>query len=256
MIQHPEKTWRKLLAYRQEHPLGYRMMAYVLVCSLVFVVLSTSIQAAIEYRREMRVIEQRIELIRNVYLASLAKSIWDVDREQLRLQMRGILDFPDISSLTLEDADTGERLLLSAGEGSAARTAEHRFALRHETPLGLRNLGQLVVHTDLGAVYARLGWSALTLFLGQALTIFLMVLVVMLIFQRWSNRSTTCAWGSIRTSSAVSAPTSNCCSVANSCGAWSTSARAACARPRRWQRPPARPVRSSSPGSATRSAPR
>jgi two-component system sensor histidine kinase TorS len=189
MIQHPEKTWRKLLAYRQEHPLGYRMMAYVLVCSLVFVVLSTSIQAAIEYRREMRVIEQRIELIRNVYLASLAKSIWDVDREQLRLQMRGILDFPDISSLTLEDADTGERLLLlSAGEGSAARTAEHRFALRHETPLGLRNLGQLVVHTDLGAVYARLGWSALTLFLGQALTIFLMVLLVMLIFQRMVTR--------------------------------------------------------------------
>ncbi|KFX69911.1 hypothetical protein TMS3_0110390 [Pseudomonas taeanensis MS-3] len=177
-----------MLAYRQEHPLGYRMMAYVLVCSLVFVVLSTSIQAAIEYRREMRVIEQRIELIRNVYLASLAKSIWDVDREQLRLQMRGILDFPDISSLTLEDADTGERLLLSAGEGSAARTAEHRFALRHETPLGLRNLGQLVVHTDLGAVYARLGWSALTLFLGQALTIFLMVLLVMLIFQRMVTR--------------------------------------------------------------------
>lgn len=188
MIQHPKKTWRKLLTYRQEHPLGYRMMLYVLVCSLLFVVLSTSIQAAIEYRREMRVIEQRIELIRNVYLASLAKSIWDVDREQLRLQMRGILDFPDISSLTLEDADTGERLLLAAGERAATRTAEHRFALRHETPLGPRNLGQLVVHTDLGAVYARLGWSALTLFLGQALTIFLSVLVVMAIFQRMVTR--------------------------------------------------------------------
>lgn len=188
MIQHPEKNWRKLLAYRQEHPLAYRMMAYVLVCSLVFVVLSTGIQATIEYRREMRVIEQRIGLIRNVYLASLAKSIWDVDREQLRLQMRGILDFPDISSLTLEDADAGERLVLPAGARSAARTAEHRFALRHETLLGQRTLGQLVVHTDLGAVYARLGWSALTLFLGQALTIFLMVLVVMLIFQRMVTR--------------------------------------------------------------------
>lgn len=164
------------------------MMVYVLVCSLAFVVLSTSIQAAIEYRREMRVIEQRIELIRNVYLASLAKSIWDVDREQLRLQMRGILDFPDISSLALEDADRDEQLLLHAGKGPAQYTAAHRFELRHETLLGSRSLGQLVVHTDLGAVYVRLGWSALTLFLGQALTIFLIVLVVMVIFQRMVTR--------------------------------------------------------------------
>lgn len=188
MTRRPEPYWRKLLTYRQEHPLGYRMTLYLLVCSLVFVVLSTAIQATIEYRREMHLIEQRIELIRNVYLASLAKSIWDVDREQLRLQMRGILDFPDISALTLEDADSGERLVLRAEGKAARRTAEHRFPLRHETVLGSRELGQLVVQTDLGAVYARLGWSALTLFLGQTLTIFLVVLVVMLIFQRLVTR--------------------------------------------------------------------
>ncbi|WP_439861242.1 ATP-binding protein [Pseudomonas sp. MBLB4136] len=188
MTQPPESHWRKLLTYRQEHPLGYRMMLYVLVCSLLFVVLSTAIQAVIEYRREMRVIEQRIELIRNVYLGSLAKSIWDVDQEQLRLQMRGILDFPDISALTLEDADTGESLVLRAGLRPARRTAQHRFDLLHQTSLGPRKLGQLVVHTDLGAVYARLGRSALTLFLGQTLTVFLVVLVVMLIFQRLVTR--------------------------------------------------------------------
>jgi two-component system, OmpR family, sensor histidine kinase TorS len=188
MTQPPESHWRKLLTYRREHPLGYRMMLYVLVCSLLFVVLSTAIQAVIEYRREMRVIEQRIELIRNVYLGSLAKSIWDVDQEQLRLQMRGILDFPDISALTLEDGDTGESLVLRAGQNPPRRTAQHRFDLLHQTSLGPRNLGQLVVHTDLGAVYARLGRSALTLFLGQTLTIFLVVLVVMLIFQRLVTR--------------------------------------------------------------------
>ncbi|MDH1282236.1 ATP-binding protein [Pseudomonas chengduensis] len=188
MTPRPDSRRRNLLTYRQEHPLGYRMTLCLLLCGLVFVVLSTAIQAAIEYRREMRLIEQRIELIRNVYLASLAKSIWDVDREQLRLQMRGILDFPDIGALVLEDADGGERLLLRADGPEARRVAEHRFALRHETVLGPRQVGQLVVQTDLGAVYARLAWSALTLFLGQALTIFLLVLAVMLIFQRLVTR--------------------------------------------------------------------
>lgn len=188
MTLRPKKTRSRVLAYRQAHPLGYRMMVYVLVCSLAFVLLSTLIQAAIEYRREMRVIDERIELIRNVYLPSLAKSIWDVDREQLNLQMRGMLDFPDISSLALEDANTGERRVLPRAQPSATLTAAYRFELRHQTLVGPRLLGQLVVHTDLGAVYTRLGWSALTLFLGQALTIFLSVWVVMLIFQRMVTR--------------------------------------------------------------------
>lgn len=188
MTRHPESRWQSLLAYRQEHPLGYRMVLHLLAWSLAFVVVSTLIQVAIEYRREMRVIEQRIELIRNVYLSSLAKSIWDVDQDQLRLQMRGILDFPDIQALVLEDADSGQRLVLGATEGPTPRGVSHRFELAHQTVTGPRALGQLEVRTDLGAVYARLGWSALSLFLGQTLTIFLLMLVALLIFQRLVTR--------------------------------------------------------------------
>lgn len=180
--------WRRLLDYPQEHPLGFRMMRHVLAWSLVFVVLSTLIQVAIEYRGQMRAIEQRIELIGNLYVGSLAKSLWDVDQEQVRLQLRGILNFSDIGALALENTGTGQRLVFGTDAGSASHTMRHRFELIHQTPVGPRELGQLDVRTDLGAVYARLGWSALTLFLGQALTIFLVVLVVMLIFQRLVTR--------------------------------------------------------------------
>ena len=80
---------RQLPGYRQEHPLAHRLTMYVLACSLCFALLSTVLQVGIEYQREMRQIDQRLELIRSGYVASLARSLWDVDDEQLRLQMQG-----------------------------------------------------------------------------------------------------------------------------------------------------------------------
>ena len=60
-----ERALGRLPGYRQEHPLAHRRTMYVLVCSLGFALLSTALQLGIEYRREMRLIEQRLELIRS-----------------------------------------------------------------------------------------------------------------------------------------------------------------------------------------------
>ena len=110
-----ERALGRLPGYRQEHPLAHRLTIYVLACSLGFALLSTTLQLGIEYRSEMRLIDQRFELIRSGYVASLARSLWDVDDEQLRLQMQGILYFPDVSAVRLEgtDAATAMEMRLS-----------------------------------------------------------------------------------------------------------------------------------------------
>ena len=105
-----ERWWR----YPQEHPLGYRMLLHVLLCSLAFIMLSTALQLWAEYRREMQVIDQRIALIRSGYLAGMARSVWDVDREQLELQMRGILYFPDVRAVSLASSTFDAPLLLES----------------------------------------------------------------------------------------------------------------------------------------------
>ena len=179
-----ERALRRLPGYRQEHPLAHRLTMYVLVCSLGFALLSTALQLGIEYRREMRLIEQRLELIRSGYLASLARSLWDVDDEQLRLQMQGILYFPDVSGLRLERTEAGGVTEMRLPDrGARVSTREHVFVLSHAAPEGMRALGRLVVQIDLDAVLGRLAWSGVTIFLSQTLTLLMIAGVLVVIFQ-------------------------------------------------------------------------
>ncbi len=179
-----ERALRRLPGYRQEHPLAHRLTMYVLVCSLGFALLSTALQLGIEYRREMHLIEQRLELIRSGYLASLARSLWDVDDEQLRLQMQGILYFPDVSGLRLERTEAGGVTEMRLPDrGARVSTREHVFVLSHAAPEGMRALGRLVVQIDLDAVLGRLAWSGVTIFLSQTLTLLMIAGVLVVIFQ-------------------------------------------------------------------------
>ena len=179
-----ERALGRLPGYRQEHPLAHRLTIYVLACSLGFALLSTALQLGIEYRSEMRLIDQRFELIRSGYVASLARSLWDVDDEQLRLQMQGILYFPDVSAVRLEgtDAATAMEMRLSP-QGSPGATRDQIFALRHAAPEGMRELGRLVVQVDLDAVLGRLAWNGVTIFLSQTFTILMIAGVLVVIFQ-------------------------------------------------------------------------
>ncbi len=179
-----ERALGRLPGYRQEHPLAHRLTIYVLACSLGFALLSTALQLGIEYRSEMRLIDQRFELIRSGYVASLARSLWDVDDEQLRLQMQGILYFPDVSAVRLEGVGAAAVMEMRQGPPlSAASTRDQVFVLRHAAPEGMRELGRLIVQVDLDAVLGRLVWSGVTIFLSQTLTILMIAGVLVVIFQ-------------------------------------------------------------------------
>ncbi|NMG31156.1 response regulator [Aromatoleum evansii] len=187
MLRAAERWLRRLPGYRREHPLAHRVTIYVLACSLGFALLSTALQVAIEYRREMRSIEERIELIHSSYLASLARSVWDLDEEQLRLQLQGISDFPDIGGLRLDGAGFLTPFQIPARRQVIA-PIEHSFELIYPAPEGDRSLGRLVVQTDRGALFARLGWSGLIILLSQTLTVLLIAAALVVVFQWFVTR--------------------------------------------------------------------
>ena len=54
-----------------------RLLLFILLFSLCFTVLASAVQLYFEYRREMRDIDTRLELIRVGYLASFERSLWD-----------------------------------------------------------------------------------------------------------------------------------------------------------------------------------
>ncbi|MND90916.1 Sensory/regulatory protein RpfC [compost metagenome] len=132
----------------------------MLLFSLCFTVLASAVQLYFEYRREMRDIEARLELIRVGYLASFERSLWDLNQEQLKMQLRGLADFPDIAQVRLSSTDFD---LQEGAADPASPLRRERFPLAYQPPGGeVRQLGELEVAIDLGAVYRRLYATGLT----------------------------------------------------------------------------------------------
>lgn len=143
-----------------------RLLWFILLFSLCFTVLASSVQLYIEYRREMREIDSRMELIRAGYLASLERSLWDLNQEQLNVQLRGLVDFSDVARVHLSGPDFD---LVQGNPQPAGPLRVERFALQYQPPSGpMRHLGELEVSTDLGAVYQRLYATGLTNLLWMA----------------------------------------------------------------------------------------
>ncbi|WP_296059359.1 ATP-binding protein [uncultured Amphritea sp.] len=179
----------KITRYSREHPLGYRIMLYVCSCSFLFILFSTALQLTMDYRREFRAIDQQVELIRSSYLASLAKSLWDIDQAQIELQLKGIHNLPDVSYLVLKNTDTGETAI--EGQRNTSRDSPlqiQSFDLIHRTPEQQRQLGQLEVSFDLKAVYQRIWSRGFSILLTQTLLVVLIVLVILIIFHRKITR--------------------------------------------------------------------
>ncbi|SEM44429.1 Signal transduction histidine kinase [Pseudomonas sp. ok272] len=131
-----------------------RLLLFILLFSLCFTVLASTVQLYIEYRREMRDIDSRMALIRAGYLASLERSVWDLNQEQLNVQLRGLVDFSDVARVRLSSPDFD---LLQGDPEPAGPLRIERFPLEFQPPSGpLRHLGELEVSTDLGAVHRRL----------------------------------------------------------------------------------------------------
>ncbi|WP_442113981.1 ATP-binding protein [Pseudomonas sp. NUPR-001] len=137
-----------------------RLLLFILLFSLCFTVLASTVQLYFEYRREMRDIDARMALIRVGYLASLERSLWDLNQEQISVQLRGLVDFSDVARVRLSSADFN---LLQGEANPPGPLRIERFALDFQPPSGpLRHLGELEVSIDLGAVHRRLFATGLT----------------------------------------------------------------------------------------------
>lgn len=187
------KSLRNLLPnlrmYSKEHPLGYKVMLYVCGCSFLFILLSTALQLTLDYRREFKAIDQQVELIRSSYLASLAKSLWDIDQAQIELQLKGIENLPDVAHLSLINID-GDSIRLNTKNSDTrnAQVQSYQFELMHFHHKEQRSLGSLEVNFDLNAVYARIWKRGFSILLNQTLLVLLIVVVIIIIFQRQITR--------------------------------------------------------------------
>ncbi len=169
---------KQYLKHRQDNLLSYRLLVYILLCSTLLAILSTTIQLFWDYKKDVDNIQQGIDSIEVGYLDSLASSLWKLDKEQISIQLDGIMKLPDIgfASITEIVADREESVFYR-GDREIELPIQRNFELHYRDTL----VGRLQVGATLENVYQRLLEKFFIILGSQAVKTFLVSICILLI---------------------------------------------------------------------------
>lgn len=171
---------KRIKEFRQTSPLSFRMLGTILVCSGFFTLFATGIQVYSDYSKDVSLVEQRMELIRNGYQTSLARSLWSLDQKLLRVQMQGILNLPDIVHLHLKIYP--DTVIEMGALPQASDTRTHTIALQHQSD-EVYDLGELTITASMDEIYRQLRERILVIMTTQAFKTFFLSIIILWIFQ-------------------------------------------------------------------------
>lgn len=171
--------------------IGRRLFGYILLFSAVITLLLSGLQLYLEYRRDLASVEARIVELRRSTLDSIAHSLWNVDSEQLRLQLEGIHRLPDVQAVSVVDTEIGEgmpALNIAIGRPLPDNPLVWRMPVSHADIDGVRQIGELRIEAGTDGIEARLRERASLILGTQAVQTFLVALFIMLLVHRMVTR--------------------------------------------------------------------
>jgi len=180
-------TWRSLIRLRSG--IGPRLLASVLLFSSAITLLLTLLQLYLDYRRDVGTIENRMSAIERSYLPSLGEGLWNLDAQQLELQVDGILHLPAIRFVEVREAtDRPDPMVVSAGSHQASAAVHREFTLFHRVHGADQRLGVLSIEATLDDVYRELRDRAIIILVSQGAKTFVVSFFILFIVHRLITR--------------------------------------------------------------------
>ena len=160
--------------------IGFRLLAAVLLFSSIVTLTLTALQLYLDYDREVGAIETRLDEIGRSYLASLGEGLWNLDENQLKLQLNGILRLPDIRAADVSEiADRPHPMRVAVGERAGRSVITRDYPLDYVVHDTRHQIGVLHVEATLTEVYRQLVTRALVILASQAAKTFLVSLFIL-----------------------------------------------------------------------------
>jgi signal transduction histidine kinase/CheY-like chemotaxis protein len=169
--------------YNRQNRLSRRLLFYVVLCSTLFTLLATAVQLYIGYRHDLSAIETNMQFIADSYVPGISASVYMINETQLKLQLQGALNLPDIEYLEVVETRGGGQVRTSVGDPNASRDIVREFPLEYSRSGDGMSYGTLVAVASLQGVYQRLLDSALVALTTSLFSIFLVALSILLISQ-------------------------------------------------------------------------
>ncbi len=171
------------------HSAGLRLLANVVLFSLCVTLILTLVQLYLDYRRDVGVIEQHLELISRSYPGSLAEGLWNLDKNQLRLQLQGIRSLPDIQEVEVREVtEDATPLVVAVGEHSQHSVITRKYPLYYKIGGTEQLIGTLYVEATLRGVYKGLLATAWRILIREGAETFVVALFLIYIFHRLVTR--------------------------------------------------------------------
>lgn len=146
--------------------LSYRLLSYILVCSTVLAMIITVLQLAWDYRKDVAVIEDSIGQIEASFLQPIAASLWNLDEEQVKVQIEGIMNLPNMQFVMVKEMlGNSEVPLLTQGVERESYDISKEFNLTYQGEV----VGKLFVAASLEQIYQRLIEKSVLIMVSQTI---------------------------------------------------------------------------------------
>lgn len=165
--------------YSRENPIAFRLLGLIVVSSSMITLFAILLQLYGNFHDDVSSLEKRLDQVRISTLASITKSLWGFDQEQLSIQIHSVLDVTDVVQVRVVWRDwnnTEQTLVVSNKEQTQAEIdAKKSQFLIKEYPLTYEDastpeqrLGTLQVTASLSSIYDKLWERAIFIAIVQS----------------------------------------------------------------------------------------
>ena len=153
--------------YMRENPIVARLLGLIIISSSVVTLIAVLLQLHSSFNDDVDALEKRLDQVRISTLASITKSLWGFDQEQLNIQIHSVLDVDDVVqvSVTWQDWNNVRQYLVASNPSYNPKDIENKrsqFLVRkypliyEDSSTPPQELGELTITASLTSIYDKL----------------------------------------------------------------------------------------------------
>lgn len=160
------------------HRLSLQMLSYILACSTLLALLITGLQLFWDYRQDRNQVDVSLNQIEASFLQPIAASLWNLDEEQIHVQLEGIMNLPAMQYVEVKETVSGKDVKLqSLGKSAASYDISREFNLIYQG----EKVGKLFVASTFDQIYKRLAEKSILILISQTIKTLVVSLCILII---------------------------------------------------------------------------
>ena len=163
---------------KTKNSISTRLLSYILLCSTALAIVITLIQLLWDFQQDVGKIEQSIDQIESSFLQPMAASLWNLDEEQINIQIEGIMNLSNMEYVLIHEVlGNSEAPLVEQGTLKEKFDISKKFNLTYQGEI----VGTLFVAASLDEVYTRLIEKSLLILVSQTIKTMVVSICILLI---------------------------------------------------------------------------